>query len=306
MEILVKMCYQRSTVAVIAAILLVAALPVCEVRSADDQMQIWNGSALQPLFNTDGISCDHWEIWYYKPGELHVPGKQWGSSNGETAAEVLKRQMYDMDFDRRYSKFMGLPYPSDDFYHENFLAPICVTPTAMSAKPETMKQLQKLGELTRRINSLVDKARTSLEIIEGGKEDGGEIKDKTPLEEFLKQVEGLPKKLNKVRDAIMSNVYLPTAQIEGDLSALSQELVSSEARTSILPMPKPRSQVRRFNMACALVGSGSETKNCASDGKCDTIATTVSCNDSGEMIRHTCVTDGQTSKVSCTDEKVDQ
>lgn len=69
---------------------------------SDPQMYIKSNGGLMPIFNTDGLACDHWVIWLYPDGTLNPSsGGEWGAVVGASATEVQSKYDDGAEMQRR-------------------------------------------------------------------------------------------------------------------------------------------------------------------------------------------------------------
>jgi hypothetical protein len=292
-------------------ILLACLLPLCcgyaaaaqssiPYSSHSDQKFIWNGSSLMPLYSNGVFPCDRWEIWYFKQGDAHTPGYQWGADDAKTSDSVLEKQKAAVAFDHQYAKFFGAAYPSDSFVHDNYLGPICISETALSARPNTLKLLDSLGESAGRVDKLIERARSLMQAYEEGKPGEGNAylwRDRTPVEEYLHQVEELPEKLSKTRELVMEPTSTPLTQIEANLSEIERE--TSEAEARLPSLPKLANPPGGGDDIC-LTSDAREEINCDSTG-CDIRTIHASCNQAGANTVTTCILNHHTGQSECSE-----
>jgi hypothetical protein len=269
--------------------------------SQDGQRFVWNGATLMPLYSTGAFPCDRWQVWYFKQGDANTPGSQWGSEDGKTADEVLKRQQRAVAFDHEYANFFRVQYPTDQFVHDNFLGPICISEAALAGKPQALKLLGEIGDRADKVRGLLENARKAMSLVERDKPGEGNsylLKDKTPLEEFLSQVHDIPEKLDKTHQLVMSNISIPLIQLEANLSDIDKKLERAERLLAQLPKSTPR-PVHQSDDRCLLVATSSSKINCDSSGQCDVRTVKASCDAAGVYTETYCTWDHRTGQTQC-------
>ncbi|HEY5329745.1 MAG TPA: hypothetical protein VIJ79_07680 [Acidobacteriaceae bacterium] len=265
------------------------------------QRFVWNGVTLMPLYSNGAFPCDRWQVWYFKQGDAHTPGSQWGSEDGKSADEVLKRQQKAVAFDHQYAKFFRVQYPTDPFVHDNFVGPICISEATLAGRPQALKLLEEIGDRADKLQGLIENSRTAMNLVEQEKPGEGNaylLKDKTPLEEFLTQVHDIPEKLNKTHQLVMSNISVPLIQLEANLSDIDKKLEEAEQLVSKLPKPTP-SLRSRSDDRCLLVATSSSKVNCDSAGQCDVRTFKSSCDSAGVYTESDCTWDHRTGQTHC-------
>jgi hypothetical protein len=199
------------------------------------QAYVWDGSSLQQIRGTQGITCSNWAMWYFKRGASQTPGSQWGAAVGASANEVLNAYHESLKREEE-SNAINVQYHlrgPDQHLYENYLGPICVTKTAFDATPGSVQAIENAGKLAGRINSLIAQIRT---ILNGARaavttgyqgyylQEGG----KTQLEEYLERVERIAENVHKVQNALMQRLGPTMMQINGQINTITQELGRAE------------------------------------------------------------------------------
>ena len=256
-----------------------------------------------PLFNTSGIACDHWEIWFFEDGAATKAGKQWGAAEGATTEEVQQKQDDAIAFDKRYAHFFGFSYPPK-LSHENSLGPICVTTAAFSAKPDALKQLEKLASYADALKDHLEAAREAADVLEQAGWDKKLPIDTKAFEGYLKQIVELQKRIEETRALIISIIGTPATQIEASLAEVQREVKDADnSMMSLSWPPKPPKKpiiVPQISLSCALHGSGHQQTNCDESG-CDTVTIDSKCDENGDRIDHVCTTDHHSGQTVCSD-----
>jgi hypothetical protein len=277
------------------------AQPQVSYPSQDGQSFVWNGVTLMPLYSRGAFPCDRWQVWYFKQGDAHTPGSQWGSEDGKSADEVLKRQQRAVAFDHQYANFFRVQYPTDQFVHDNFLGPICISEAALAGRPQALKLLEEIGDRADKFRGLLENVRTAMTLAERDKPGEGNsylLKDKTPLEEFLTQVHEIPEKLNKMHQLVMSNISISLIQLEANLTDIDKKLESGEQLLAKLPKSTP-GPVHQHDDRCLLVATSSSKINCDSSGQCDVRTVKASCDVAGVYTESDCTWDHRTRQTHC-------
>ncbi len=254
-----------------------------------------------PLYSNGAFPCDRWQVWYFKQGDAHTPGSQWGSEDGKSADEVLKRQQGAVAFDHQYASFFRVNYPTDPFVHDNFLGPICISEASLAGRPQALRLLEEIGDRADKFRGFLEKARTSMSLVERDRPGEGNsylLNDKTPLEEFLTQIHDIPDKLNKTHQLVMSNISTPLIQLEASLSDIDKKLERAEQLLAKLPKLTPH-PVHQHDDRCLLVVSSSSKSNCNSSGQCDVRTVKAFCDAAGVYTETDCTWDHRTGQTSC-------
>src|SRR5579862_6338622 len=67
----------------------------------ENQMFVWNGETLMPLFNADGIQCDHWLIWVFSDGTQPIPGTEWGAVDGASPEDAEQKWQQALELEHQ-------------------------------------------------------------------------------------------------------------------------------------------------------------------------------------------------------------
>jgi hypothetical protein len=201
-----------------------------------EQSYVWNGSSLQTVQTTQGLSCSDWALWYFARGASQTPGSQWGAEIEKSAGAVMKAQQEAQKTDDTWAATKAkyhLNIPDSAQVHDNYLGPICVTKTAFDAKPGAVQAIENAGELAGRISSLISQVRM---VLNGARtaaktgyqgyylQEGG----KNQLEEYLDNVQGIAENVHKVQNALMQRLGPTMMQINGQINTISQQLGQAE------------------------------------------------------------------------------
>jgi hypothetical protein len=246
------------------------------------------------------FDCHHWSVWYFAQGEARIEGKQWGVDEANSAEAVLAKQKAGVEFDRLYARFMHVSYPTDKFVHDNYIGPICVLREGMTSTPDVLRGIEAVGAIAAGSENFIKTARTIMEAVENGKTGGGYaylFADRTPLEEFLKNVSDIPKQLNKTRRILMLGVAAPMNEFVSVMYKLAAEYNSAaKFAATIHPIgPAPRIHDDR----CLLIANRTTPINCDAHNACDLETFTASCDANGVYTEQTCVVDHVTHAKTC-------
>jgi hypothetical protein len=104
-----------------AILLFASAALVASVAPARAQQEhTWDGHTLQPLYNTNGVTCDHWVVWVYTDETTNPqPGRGWGEQDGASAGEALQKWQRARDTMERTLNSAHTGY-------EVHMGPVCV------------------------------------------------------------------------------------------------------------------------------------------------------------------------------------
>lgn len=109
--------------------------------TAQQQYFQWDGNNLQPLYNTQGVNCDHWAIWLYTDKTTNPkPARGWGEIDGSTAEDVQKK--YEQTRDK-----MERLLNSQHTGYEVHLGPVCITKPAMSRPAYTGSKINNTTDV---------------------------------------------------------------------------------------------------------------------------------------------------------------
>ena len=258
-----------------------------------------------PLFDTTGIKCDRWQMWYFYDGASKKPGTQWTSSDGKTPEDVEQDQRRAVESDHRYARFFNFDYPPKAS-HENFTGPICITSAAFSAKPKVLVFLNEIGDDADKAVDILKKVDQALDVLDAmGAVEKATI-DIKPIEEYIENCKKVLEKIEKTRAIIMSNIDIPSVQIEADLTEIQQGLDNLKGSENILPQPVHRAKTPIFVKPsdCYFESQGSSQTNCDDSG-CDTVTTNGACDDQGVMTYKTCTANHHTGQTVCTEDAGD-
>jgi hypothetical protein len=199
------------------------------------QAYVWDGSSLQRIRGTEGITCSNWAMWYFKRGASQTPGSQWGAAVGGSANEVLNAYHESLKREEE-GNAINVQYHlrgPDQHLYENYLGPICVTKTAFDATPGSVQAIENAGKLAGRINSLIAQIRTILNgartaITTGYQGYYLQEGEKNQLEEYLERVEAIAENVHKVQNALMQHLGPTMMQINGQINTITQQLGQAE------------------------------------------------------------------------------
>jgi hypothetical protein len=223
------------------------------VSYSTNQQHIWNGSYLLDLYSTDGITCDHWAMWYFRAGESQAPGTQWGSASGKTAGDVLKQweesKKTDQAWKDEWTKY-HMTWKQSSMTYDNALGPICVSEAAFNTTPEVAQKLDELTTVAHEASGLIEDVRESVNFTAALATERGKtptIYDKTSVEEFLGNISELPQKILETRRMVLDKIDPNMVFLSSQLTAFSKMLDEGKARKDMLAKrypapPKPGSQ----------------------------------------------------------------
>jgi hypothetical protein len=231
------------------SLLLLLVAPVAQggksYYAGSNDMYVWNGTSLMPLYNTIGMSCDHWTMWYFRAGELQTPGTQWGSASGPSSDDVLKQweesKKTDEGWKEEWTKYHMTWKPSTQTY-DNALGPICVTKAAFDSTPEVAQKLDELTQVAQQAASIIKDVRESVNLsnaLTTPRGDTPSIYDKTSIEEFLNNLADTPQKVFSTRKMLMNQISPDMVFISGQLDAFNQMLSAARARQALLAKRYP-------------------------------------------------------------------
>jgi hypothetical protein len=267
------------------------------------QQYIWNGSSLQPLYGSEGITCDHWAIWYFLDGAPQTPGTQWGMDIGKTSDEVIKQQKenkrIDEDWKKAWTEYHMTWKPSPQTY-DNALGPICVSEAAFNTTPEVSQKLDQLTGTASELSSLIKSVRDSINFTNALATPRGNTPiyyDKTSVEDFLDHLSSLPQKLLSIRQTLLSQISPNLEYVTAQITALNKELSDIRVQQDLLAKKYPTPKKSAPVSGCELESSGSGQTNCDATG-CDLSTSATSCE--GGIEKHTwCITDHHTGQKTC-------
>jgi hypothetical protein len=225
---------------------------------------IWNGSTLQPLYTTTGITCDHWAMWYFREGAPQIPGTQWGSESGKSADGVQKAwersKKDDEAFQREFPNFKS----KSRLTYDNAVGPICVSEAAFNTTPEVAQKLGELSEQAARIGAFIRTIRQDINFAEAFGTPRGRIPtyyDKTSVEEFLERIYSLPEKALSLRAHVLNKTMPSMDYVGAQIAALDKEVEAARVRRDLLakkyPAPtKPMELFHSPQLVSSCTGSG--------------------------------------------------
>jgi hypothetical protein len=201
-----------------------------------EQSYVWNGSSLQTVQTTQGLSCSNWALWYFARGASQTPGSQWGAETEKSAGAVLRAQQEAQKTDDTWAATKAkyhLNIPDSAQVHDNYLGPICVTKTAFDAKPGALQAIENAGELAGRVSSLIGQLRTILNGANIAAKTGYQgyylqEGEKTQLEEYLDNVQEISEHVHKLQNALMQRLGPAMMQINGGMNTVTAQLGQAE------------------------------------------------------------------------------
>ena len=217
--------------------IILAILSVVVSVMAQEQYYVWDGSNLQPLFNTQGIVCDHWAIWLYTDSTADPqPAKGWGEIDGASADEVQAKYQESRD------KMERLLASSHTGY-EVHLGPVAVIkPPPQADNPSFASASKEADDLCDR---LIKDFGLALKLIDAAKKLQGYYyqdhqgsyylnPEKSELREFLENLHKKMEKANELRHKLNDLNGPALAAIQGELDAMNQSLAATENEGQML------------------------------------------------------------------------
>jgi hypothetical protein len=107
------------------------------------QMYAFDGANLVPIFNPNGISCDHWTMLLFGDGVPAVFGQQWGAIDGTSAGDVQNKWQQTRDANARANAFLHV-YGAQSMGYEVHMGPICILQTPSPRQKEDLTQADAL------------------------------------------------------------------------------------------------------------------------------------------------------------------
>lgn len=203
---------------------------------AQQQYYVWDGSNLQPLFNTQGFICDHWAIWLYTDATTDPkPASGWGEIDGASAGEVQAKYQKERDW-------MERALASDHTGYEVHLGPVAIIkPPPQADNPLFSSALKEEDDLCDRLikdfdfaNQLLRAAKNFQGLYYQDQEGGYYLKPKSELQEYLNGLHDQMEKVNELRHKLNDIDGPALAEIQGELDSMSQSLAAIESQGQAL------------------------------------------------------------------------